>query len=458
MQISKEEVLNLVSSHPHVYIKETSFKKNFTKLYQEMNDWKFPNDFNLPQKLYHFLHNDHELKLGTCPTCGKRCKYISFNKGYSLHCSSKCNLLDGSTFIKQRETMYKKYNSYHYCQSNEFKEKIKSKHNSKIIIYSKEEAFEIITSQPNGNIELKCFKKKFPELYKEILSLSFPENFKWTQKLYHYFNNDYELKLGICPACDKRCKFKTFNIGYTKYCSITCNTSSLMKTQQIKEIWKNKSQEEINEHFRKNKEIKLLKYDNPNYNNIEQGLKTKEERYGDRNFNNRPQAIKTCQEKYHANSWFETDEFKSSNWLDKVYETKRKNNSWNISKIEKDFEQYLKENNINYIYQYKSDLYPFNCDFFISDYDLYIEIQGYWSHGKHPFDKNNTEDIELLNKWKSKNTKLYNQSIYVWTELDVKKRNIAKENKINYLEIFSYNIKEVIEIFENYIKEKDEII
>ena len=48
-------------------------------------------------------------------------------------------------------------------------------------------------------------------------------------------------------------------------------------------------------------------------------------------------------------------------------------------------------------------------------------------------------DIEILNEWKSKseNSDFYKKAIYVWTEHDVKKRNIAKENKINYLEIFS---------------------
>ena len=58
--------------------------------------------------------------------------------------------------------------------------------------------------------------------------------------------------------------------------------------------------------------------------------------------------------------------------------------------------------------------------------DLYIEIQGSWTHGKHAFNENNQDDIDKLNLWKSKNTKFYDNAIYTWTELDVKKRNIAK--------------------------------
>ena len=87
---------------------------------------------------------------------------------------------------------------------------------------SKEEVLNIITTQPYGNIEEKWFKKKFPELYQEIQSIKFPENFKWSQKLYHFFHNDFEFNLGLCPVCNKRCKFISFFQGYKKYCSKKC--------------------------------------------------------------------------------------------------------------------------------------------------------------------------------------------------------------------------------------------
>ena len=31
-------------------------------------------------------------------------------------------------------------------------------------------------------------------------------------------------------------------------------------------------------------------------------------------------------------------------------------------------------------------------------YDLYIEIQGSWTHGPHPYDSNNSDDLILKNK------------------------------------------------------------
>ena len=88
--------------------------------------------------------------------------------------------------------------------------------------------------------------------------------------------------------------------------------------------------------------------------------------------------------------------------------------------------------------QYKSKLYPFHCDFYIKDIDTYIEIQGTWFHGNHPFNENDKNDLELLNKWKQKTSNNYKRAIDTWSIRDVKKRNVAKENNLNYLEFFNY--------------------
>ena len=140
--------------------------------------------------------------------------------------------------------------------------------------------------------------------------------------------------------------------------------------------------------------------------------------------------------------------------LQKVNETKRKNKSFNTSNIEIQFKTYLQSNNISYICEYNKDVrYPFNCDFYLPYYDLFIEINGHWTHGQHPFDKNNENDILTLNLWKSKNTEFYDNAINVWTKRDVNKRTIAKTNNLNYLEIFSDKIDIVIEKFETYLND-----
>ena len=49
------------------------------------------------------------------------------------------------------------------------------------------------------------------------------------------------------------------------------------------------------------------------------------------------------------------------------------------------------------------------------------------------FDKNNAEDLKLVEKWKLKNTKYYNNAIATWTIRDIEKYTTAKENNLNYL-------------------------
>ena len=45
----------------------------------------------------------------------------------------------------------------------------------------------------------------------------------------------------------------------------------------------------------------------------------------------------------------------------------------------------------------------------------------------------------------------YEKAINIWTVKDVLKREIAKQNNLNYLEIFSIDLQKAIDIFENYI-------
>ena len=65
-------------------------------------------------------------------------------------------------------------------------------------------------------------------------------------------------------------------------------------------------------------------------------------------------------------------------------------------------------------------------------------------HGGHPFLYSSKEDQELLEKWKLKGTKFYNSAIKVWTISDPKKRETAKKNNLNYVELFN---KEDINLF-----------
>ena len=303
----------------------------------------------------------------------------------------------------------------------------------------------------SGNLKKEGgFKKHYPTFYDEYLKITFPEEIDklpFKQKLWHFLKDIYIIPK--CKICGTPVSFETrkYQWGYHIYCSGDCamhdenikqqvfNTKELLygdknynnKEKLINTLSK-RTDEEIRNITNKSKQTRLLKNDGK-YFSDESINKIKETTYN----------------RYGVDSFAKTQQFKEFisaqqlNIQNKQYKTKKGNHSFNKSKIEKKLENYFIENNINYISQYRSDEYPFSCDFYFPDSNYYIEVQGNWTHGQHPFDNTNADDIEILNKWKSKSekSKFYKNAIYVWTEHDVKKRNIAKENGLNYLEIFS---------------------
>lgn len=95
--------------------------------------------------------------------------------------------------------------------------------------------------------------------------------------------------------------------------------------------------------------------------------------------------------------------------------------------------------------QYYSEKYPWKCDFYVKSLDLFIEFQGYKTHMGHPFDKNNSKDVQklremndLLNSFEvpNKRKEFINSIIHCWSVADVAKRTKAKENGLNFLEFF----------------------
>lgn len=129
------------------------------------------------------------------------------------------------------------------------------------------------------------------------------------------------------------------------------------------------------------------------------------------------------------------------NKLQKEYETKKKNNSFNTSKPEKDFFEKLKSENPGktILTNYKDKKrYPYYCDFYIVEDDLFIELNAHWTHGGKPYDKNDPDCQEKLKLWeeKSKQSLFYANAIETWTVRDVNKLECAKRNRLNYKTIY----------------------
>lgn len=262
---------------------------------------------------------------------------------------------------------------------------------------------------------------------------------------------------GVAPACNEEIHNKiveTFKQTYSER-GDEINTKkkqtmlerygneNYRNVDKIKETWANKTDKERNEIKEKTRKTFIDKYGDPGYRNVEKGKQTKFERYGNPHYNNIKKNKETLLKKYGVNSYSKTDMFRklmlekwqNTNFREKIYNTKKKNNSFNKSKQEEFIYELLNtllgEQDI--IRQHNTDEYPFNCDFYIKSLDLYIEYQGFYTHNFRPFDKNNKNDVEEANVLLLK----YKDVWETWTIRDVKKRETAKKNNLNYIELWS---------------------
>ena len=147
---------------------------------------------------------------------------------------------------------------------------------------------------------------------------------------------------------------------------------------------------------------------------------------------------KTCIEKYGVSNPMKVKELHDK-ILPKIQDTKRKNNTFNTSTAEDESYVLLKGKFNDVKRNYKSEQYPFSCDFYIPSIDTYIECNYHWTHGGRPYNKDNIECNGLVEAWKSKGTKYYANAVNTYTIRDVNKRKTAKENNLNWFEFFDIN-------------------
>ena len=289
----------------------------------------------------------------------------------------------------------------------------------------------------------------------------------------------------VCPICGAPTKLKNTTEGFRKVCSNRC-TMKKCHSPEVKakssEEWKRKWGKENPEgntiRRQKERETNLKKFgtevaiNNPEIK--DKRKRTNEERWGSENvFGNlevQEKIKETFNERYGVDWFIKSEEFKrkriessiehygteypimSEEVKNKVFNTKRKNGTFSTSSIEEKFYDFLltifKEDVIKRNWN-KDPRYPWHCDFYIESLDLFIEIQGLWTHGDHPFDCTNEKDLNILETWKEKSLtrKFYRSAIKIWSEVDVLKRETAKKNHLNFLEVFSNDIEEAKSIF-----------
>lgn len=123
----------------------------------------------------------------------------------------------------------------------------------------------------------------------------------------------------------------------------------------------------------------------------------------------------------------------------RIIQTKKAKGTINSSKPERIAYKLLVdkfgENDIESQYNL-DDRYPYACDFYIKSLDLFIELNLSWLHGFHWFDENDESDLCRLQQLfeKANNPKsMYKRAIYIWTYDDLRKRETAIKNNLNYL-------------------------
>jgi hypothetical protein len=83
----------------------------------------------------------------------------------------------------------------------------------------------------------------------------------------------------------------------------------------------------------------------------------------------------------------------------------------------------------------------------VPDNELFIEVNGHFTHGHRPFNKNSAVDLDILTKVKQKQAYYISSSgqkkknsyfTYerVWTKTDPKKISCALKNKLKYIMIY----------------------
>ena len=384
-------------------------KSKWPEFYAYLISLNYPNDIKFSEKLYWYFHNISSYPV--CKICGKQVSYINFTKGYSTYCCTSCSRKDPESIKKREQTNLKKYGTKNPCQSKIVQDKIEQtmldRYGVKRALQNKE------FLEKSQNTCEKHYGVKYPSQNVEILE-------RQKQTLIEKYRG-VGLGSNIIKEKAKRTNLERYGYGW--------GWESDEVRQKSLETWREKygvenpfAASEIKE---KIKQINL-------------------ERYGVEN----PGWTEESQEKIKQSN---LEKFgveyapQSKEVIEKIFATKKENGTSCSSQIEQDFKQWLIDNNIEFDHQHHDNIYPFDCDFYFPKTNTYLEIQGSWVHGPHPYNEENKDDRKLLNKWNSKinendSCSFYKTAIYTWTVRDVNKRNWAKEHNLNWHEVFTTDL------------------
>lgn len=349
----------------------------------------------------------HDWVYPTCKICGKKLRY---NPGYKTYCSRKCARADQDI------------TNIAVSRKNNFNKFIENLNDAVTIdINNLEQYDDEYLNKIYNNGFTNYYSKVKTSLNNDYVNIRYWLNNRiswassWSETIYCLLNKISEQPK--CNICGKNLPFKNFNKGY-RLCIHREKKSkpklSVVKKEKIKKQRILLSPEER----RRAKVAGYYKWWN--------SLSDEE----------RKQHNKKVSDAVRKWSATRTDEQKKEKTTKEIL-TKKRNGTLNASSPEKRCFEYAKKLFPGVSTQVISKYYPFHVDIFIEEIDTYIEYQGSWTHGGHPYNSNNVDDINLLNKWKEKGTEYYLAAIDVWTRRDPIKRKTAKDNNLNWYECWT---------------------
>lgn len=239
-----------------------------------------------------------------------------------------------------------------------------------------------------------------------------------------------------------------------------------INSQKHKELWANKTYEQKQSHIQSIKNcwttdkriIHGLKIHNAYDNQTEDEKQRRREvtrqksiemwkNWDSQTIYNRNKALS----KSITNVWANRTDEEKQRIYTKIFNTMSKNKSFSKSKMEKELYNYLINNNVDVIWQYKCNNIWFDFRITVNNEITFVELNGSYWHNKRPFN-NSKEHLEEYDCLINDDSKQHSVIAKRWRYTDPDKILYCNEHKLNYICIYYNSIKEldkVIDIINN---------
>lgn len=212
------------------------------------------------------------------------------------------------------------------------------------------------------------------------------------------------------------------------------------------------------------RQTNLARYGSTSYAGSQEGKARIEatmlERYGAKNFMQSDtardvipsmveKARQTQRERFGADHYAQSEEYRANQaaYKQAELEAKRQNHTFNSSGCED-----LLYNRLvalfgteQVIRQYQDERYPYACDFYVKDRDLFIELNASWTHGGRWWQQDSSWCRRQKAVWQDKAAlhAFYKQALDTWLMRDTAKRVAAELGRLNYLVFWDADLKDV---------------